>query len=58
MTVHISVMLLELFIVNWHRATFFSLLFQFIKVFGWTTLVSETYSHLVGLREVFPPAVL
>lgn len=51
-------MLLELFIVNWHQAIFFSLLFQFIKVFGWITLVSETYSHLAGLREVFLPAVL
>lgn len=59
MTVHFSVMLLELlFIVNWHQAIFFSFLFQFIKVFGWITLVSGTYSHLAGLREVFLPAVL
>lgn len=59
MTVHMSVMLHELFILNWHRATFvLSLLFQFIKVFGWITLVSETCPYLAGFGEVFLPAAL
>ena len=46
MTVHISVMLLELFIVNWHQAIFFSLLFQFIR--------SVWLDHF-GLQDLLSP---